>query len=84
MSGYSITHPDLSRDVLTDHGDGTGTLKHYNPAGTVTSTQQVTGMEVTPAPPNPAATKRIDAAGQCWWEWLDENGVLQTEPCEEP
>jgi hypothetical protein len=36
-----------------------------------------------PLPPNSAATQRIDAVGACWWEWLDADGVLITQPCEE-
>jgi len=56
VSSYSITRADLSREVLVDHGDGTGTLAYYAPDGTVTSAETVTGLEVFAYGP-------LDAAG---------------------
>lgn len=52
MSGYSKTNADLSREVLTDNGDGTGLLQVFNPAGELLSSESVNLPVPVVAQPN--------------------------------
>lgn len=47
MSGYSITYADMSRETLTDNGDGSGMLEVFDPEGVLISSTSVT----LPVPP---------------------------------
>jgi len=53
MAGYSITRSDMSREILEDHGDGTGTITHYAANGSVIDTAEVNGLEVVAATVDP-------------------------------
>lgn len=53
---YSRTEADMSKEVFTDHGDGTGTVERYDPTGALISSETVTGLPMFVYEP-------LDAAG---------------------
>ena len=58
------------RTQTVDHGDGTGTRTVYDPDGTVTSVEELTGLPI-PEPPDPDPVEALQAQVQAQQETID-------------